>query len=398
MQVESASYGIHVEYFAGEEQSLAHLAFERMQVDRRQRHATARHEFVTSLAASLNLIYIIGQRLDDAVDALLAQFAPSMLKRVSRAMYNVVPQSGRDVERTHRSQLFLRVAGSNASNLLLSHRASALTRPVYSYRRLILPLVQMACSVRRQLQCSRSAHSPVGDEQRPLGTHLRTWYRSYHRLHHRSHQFKEVAVLDVEREERRHRLFNLVAQHGVHLQPFALRTASRSDCYAVEVALQSVGKTQVQRPVVVAGDTVKAVACLLLYAQSCGKSHEAVDDAVRVLRLRKHALVLLRGKSHTLAFKPFVGAAMVKPLEQPLHQFVSARISMLHVAYLSKRIGKVAASAARDFHLGEHLGRLLEDCDVGRRAVAFCFDCSKVARRSATNNSNGHIFELRVTN
>ena len=249
----------------------------------------------------------------------------------------------------------------------------------------------MACSVRRQLQRSRTAHSPVGYEQRTFGTHLRARNRRYHRFHHRAHQFKEATVFDVEREERRHRLLNLMSQQGVHLQSFALRTASSSDGYAVKVALPSVGKAQVQRSVVVASDVVEAVACLLLHTQTCGKPHQTVDDAVRVLRLRKHALVVLRSQPHALAFKPFVGAAVVKPLEQSLHQFVSARIGMLHVAYLAKRIGKVAASAARDFHLGKHLRRLFKDSDVGRRAVALCFDCSKVARRSATDNGYGHI-------
>ena len=121
LQIESSRNGIHVEHFAGEEQSLAHLAFECMQVDRSQRDAAARHEFVACLATSLYLIDVVGQGLDDAVEALLAKFAPSMLSCVPRATYYVVPQSGRDVERSYRSQLFLRVAGCNAPNLLLSH-------------------------------------------------------------------------------------------------------------------------------------------------------------------------------------------------------------------------------------------------------------------------------------
>ena len=145
---------------------------------------------------------------------------------------------------------------------------------------------------------------------------------------------------------------------------------------------------EMQLHVLVLGNVGKTMPRLLFHTKSCGEIHEAVDNAVRVLRHGKHAFVLLRREPHSLALKPFIGVAVVKPLEQTLHQFVSARIGMFRVAYLSERVGKVAASAARNLHLGKHLLVLLEDGDVSRRAVAFSLDSGKITSRSTADDGD----------
>lgn len=87
---------------------------------------------------------------------------------------------------------------------------------------------------------------------------------------------------------------------------------------------------------------------------AASQRQEAVDDGMRVLSLRKHALVILRHQRHAMTFKPTVGILVVKPMKQTFHQPMSTRINLRQVADLGKRIGTVTAPAATDLHFRQH--------------------------------------------
>ena len=127
---------------------------------------------------------------------------------------------------------------------------------------------------------------------------------------------------------------------------------------------------------------------LYLHAQSLGGIHQTVDDAVRILRLRKHALVFLRNQWHAVLLKPVEGMLVVESLEESLHQFMSARVRLFQVGNLLKGIGKIASSSSRDFHLGKYLCIFLEYGDVGVREVALGFYCCKESCGASTDDCN----------
>lgn len=191
-----------------------------------------------------------------------------------------------------------------------------------------------------------------------------------------------------------------MAERGKHTQALALRTAARGNGHTVEGGLLTIGKGKMERLVGVHGEQRKAMARLLPHTKLRGEAHQAIDDAVRVLRHGKHTLVVLRGERHSLALKPLVGMAMVEPLKKALHQLVATRIGVLGVAYLPKRVGEVAASAASNLHLGQHLMVFLKYGNVGQRLLTLGRYSGEVASRSTTDYGDtkrlmGHANSIR---
>lgn len=61
-----------------------------------------------------------------------------------------------------------------------------------------------------------------------------------------------------------------------------------------------------------------------------GLSHpcqQGVNDFHSVLRGRKNAMVFLKHKLNAFVFEPLPSASLIKGAEEPLHKFVSTRIS-----------------------------------------------------------------------
>ena len=175
------------------------------------------------------------------------------------------------------------------------------------------------------------------------------------------------------------------------LEALQLRMTTRGDGYPVEGNLPDFGRcleVQEQALILQFGDGGELVVALYLHPQSLGGIHQAVDDAVRILRLRKHALVFLRNQWHAVLLKPVEGMLVVESLEESLHQFMSARVRLFQVGNFLKGIGKIASSSSRDFHLGENLRILLENRDVGVREVALGLYRRKESCGTPTNNCN----------
>lgn len=79
---------------------------------------------------------------------------------------------------------------------------------------------------------------------------------------------------------------------------------------------------------------------------------------------------------------------MAEALEQTLHEFVSARVSLLGIADKRKRVGEITSSATRYRHLGKHLRVLFEYGYVGIRIATLSFYGCKIARCATTDDSN----------
>ena len=169
---------------------------------------------------------------------------------------------------------------------------------------------------------------------------------------------------------------------------------TRGDGYPVEGNLPDFGngmrglEIQEQALILKFGDGGELVVALYLHAQSLGGIHQTVDDAVRILRLRKHTLVFLCNQWHAVLLKPVEGMLVVESFEESLHQFMSARVRLFQVGNLVKGIGKIASSSSRDFHLGENLRILLEYVNVGVREVALGLYRRKESCGTPTNNCN----------
>ena len=229
-------------------------------------------------------------------------------------------------------------------------------QPADRQRHTVIPVSQQPCAVARQFEHRRAAQSPVGDEQRSLAAHLCA--RNAHGgVGHQSHQVVHTAIADSQREERRHGAFHLVAQRLQPAQTLSRRRTARSHGHEVVVPqriqpfhLPSRHDADAQTP------------CRL---------RQAVDDHLRVLRRRKHTAVVLHRQLHAVAFKPPVGVAVVKDVEQPLHQPVATRIYRRQVAHILKRIRTIAAPAARHLHFGQHPMATLEDGDTHLRPHLF---------------------------
>ena len=103
---------------------------------------------------------------------------------------------------------------------LLEHLRLAQSCPVDGERHLIGGFTQVAGGITGEPQDSRPADTPVGDEQRSLGTHLRSGYSYMNTLDHRTHQVAESLVGNAQREERRYGRHDLMASVGQPLKAF----------------------------------------------------------------------------------------------------------------------------------------------------------------------------------
>ena len=128
--------------------------------------------------------------------------------------------------------------------------------------------------------------------------------------------------------------------------------------------------------------------CLDFHSQFLGGGDEAVDDDVRVLRLRKDALVILYHQGHTVLLEPLIGMVIVETLEEALHQLVSAGVGLLQVGNFVEGVGEIAPSSSGDFHLGEHLLLFLEDGDVGVWQLALGGNGGEESCRATTDDSD----------
>jgi hypothetical protein len=86
-----------------------------------------------------------------------------------------------------------------------------------------------------------------------------------------------------------------------------------------------------------------------------------------------------------MPFKPFVSVMVVERFEQPFHQAMTSRIDSAQVLHTVKRIGAVAPSAARDFHLSQHTLPPLEDGHFHFGHHLFQIDSQKESCRSAAD-------------
>ena len=122
--------------------------------------------------------------------------------------------------------------------------------------------------------------------------------------------------------------------------------------------------------VVVAGEFVQAVDLVVradLYVVAAGLTEETVNDGLRVLCGRKHAMVRLHGEGHAVTLEPPVGVAVVEDIEEALQQPMATRIDLREIADILERVGTVAATAARHLDLAEHPRAALEDGDAHLR-------------------------------
>ena len=76
LQIETSGDGIDIDHLAGEEESGAVLALQRVHVYRRERDTATCHELVAETALARDAVYVVGECFHDAVEVLLAQFAP----------------------------------------------------------------------------------------------------------------------------------------------------------------------------------------------------------------------------------------------------------------------------------------------------------------------------------
>ena len=178
------------------------------------------------------------------------------------------------------------------------------------------------------------------------------------------------------------------------LEVLYFRMAARGDGYPMEGNLPDFGngmrglEIQEQALILQLRDGGELVVALYLHPQSLGGIHQTVDDAVRILRLRKHALVILCNQWHAVLLKPVEGMLVVESLEESLHQFMSAGVRLFQVGNLVKGIGKIASSSSRDFHLGENLRILFEYGNVGVREVALGLYRRKESCGASTDDCN----------
>ena len=123
-------------------------------------------------------------------------------------------------------------------------------------------------------------------------------------------------------------------------------------------------------------------------AQLVGLARQAVDDSLRILRLREHTLVGLRHQLHAMPFEPLVRIAIIELLEQPLHQSVTAWIHLFQVGYVGKTIRQIASSAARNPHFCQHAARLFKNNHFGVAVgLSGCYG-SKETRCAAAYDGN----------
>ena len=96
-------------------------------------------------------------------------------------------------------------------------------------------------------------------------------------------------------------------------------------------------------------------------AVAAGMLQKTVDDGVGVLGLRKHTVVVLPRQRHTVPLKPGIGVLMVKMVEEPFQQAVTAGVYTAQVGNSLKGVGAVAAAAAGYLNLGQNSRAAFQD-------------------------------------
>ena len=101
-------------------------------------------------------------------------------------------------------------------------------------------------------------------------------------------------------------------------------------------------------------------------------------------------MVFLSGELDTAMLKPLIGIAVVKLLEKTLQQAVASRIDALQVVDILKRVGAIAASAARYLYLGQYAFRTFQDGDVHLGAHLLEVDGQEETCGTTANDSGLH--------
>ena len=237
--------------------------------------------------------------------------------------------------------------------------------------------MQMTGRIARQLQNAGAAHAPVGDEQRSAGAQLRTRYHGLRMGYHQARQASQALVADAQREERRHRLGQLLPQPA---QSFGPGLSARGDADIV------IGRQLVQM--------LHLAACLHDDAQSAGLTLEKADDGMSILRAGKHAMVFLNHQCDAALFEPLERRTMVEQLEQPSHEPVTTRIDLAQIAHVLKRIGHITASSARYFNFSQHTVATFDDGHLQLGAHFLQVDGQKEAGRPSANYCYSSIHKL----
>src|SRR3712207_2399323 len=102
-----------------------------------------------------------------------------------------------------------------------------------------------------------------------------------------------------------------------------------------------------------------------VHPQSPSRIDKTINDSLRVLRLGKHAPVVLRHQFHAMLLEPLVRISLTKRLKKPLHEPVTSWIGLLQIADMGEVISQVTPSTARNADLSQHLSGLLIDGNIG---------------------------------
>ena len=165
-----------------------------MSVDISKRDTSTGNKLILERTLAGNLIYVVGKRFYQLVDAFASNFRPFLLRDKARFLQEVKPKArGQSIgaEGTH---LFLRVGRCQPADILLHHRPVGLMNPVDSYQETVIILVQITCGMRGEFEYGRSAHAPVGNQESSLCPKLGAWHHDRHRVYYCTHQCTERGV------------------------------------------------------------------------------------------------------------------------------------------------------------------------------------------------------------
>ena len=367
-------------------QPRTHPALHRLEIHLGQLHPAARHKLVLEQTLPDHLQLRPRELRRERAERGVAHLRPPRRRRDPRRNHQPLPEPLRHGERTPRRNLLLRIILPH--RLQLPHERFARVRagPIHAQQKRVVHRRQLARAPRRQLQDRRPAQPPMRDQQRPVRPQLRARHAHRRVLHRHSRQPDQPRVVDVKREQRRHRRLDRVPERLRDREPRRRLVSARRQQQPFAAHPGIVRQRQPKiRPRAL--HLSHAHARDDLHARRFRRPHQTIHNRRRVICHRKHATVRLGFRFHAALGEPRDHVARLKLVEGSEQLPAAARIFFHQLARLEARVRDVAAPAARHAHLRERMRRgLVNRHFAGRAELLRAGDGREKSRRPAPDH------------
>ena len=199
-------------------------------------------------------------------------------------------------------------------------------------------------------------------------------------------QILQPGIRNLEGEQRRCGFLSAMSEHLRQVGSKAVSRPSQSQQQFLATHSLTTAQPQLKSRLTQTSHLLESGGCSHHNARVTHPTHEAVNDALRTVGLRKHPPVLFDLQGHSTTFKPRHGLRRTPMMKRPDQLFRPTRIELHQRLRIKAGMRHVAATTAGNPHLAQHLTAFLQDQHPRPRHRLRECDRPKEPRRSAARD------------